>query len=200
VLYAFLNGTDLTTQFLLKALVVLFVAAIGFMHFIADLWGYWKLFPSRNRSVGIATLVLVFLSVIAGFFIVGTPAQARLARFDAQKINDLQGIQSQIVNYWQSKHKLPILLSDLQDPLIGFVPPSDPQTTTPYEYKSTDPLSFELCATFNSNGSALGGGSMPMPARPYGLSSTDQNWQHPAGHVCFTRTIDPQLIAPKPAP
>jgi hypothetical protein len=94
ILYTFLNGSDMTTAFLLKALVVLLVAAVGFMHFLADLWGYWAQYPARNRYVAIGTFVLVAISIVSGFFIVGTPGQARLYRFDEQKINDLGTIHS----------------------------------------------------------------------------------------------------------
>ena len=124
VLYAFLNGIDITERFLLKALVVLFVAAIGFMHFIADLWGYWEKFPARNRSVAYATAALVAITIIAGFFIVGTPQQARLYRFDDQKVSDLQNIQSQVITYYQAKQKLPTSLADLDSSLNGLTVPA----------------------------------------------------------------------------
>jgi hypothetical protein len=199
VLYAFLNGTDLTTRFLLKALVVLLVAAAGFMHFIADLWGYWEQFPMRNRAVAWATIALVILTIIAGFFIVGTPSQARLYRYDQQKINDLQSIQYQIVNYWQSKQKLPANLSDLNDPLSNFAVPSDPQPGDAYTYQATGPLSFKLCATFNagSRGSNPSENAPMIPA-PMGAAgkAIQDNWQHGAGQTCFDRTIDPQRYPP----
>jgi hypothetical protein len=199
VLYAFLNGTDLTARFLLKALMVLMVAAIGFMHFIADLWGYWDQYPMRNRMVAWGTGVLVVVTVIAGFFIVGTPAQARLVRFDDQKVQDLQNIQYQVVNYWQSKQKLPAVLSDLNDPLSNYTVPSDPQAGDSYTYKATGTLSFQLCATFN----ALSSGTNPnltTPAAPAPMGQAGKpvqdNWGHGTGTVCFDRTIDPQRYPP----
>jgi hypothetical protein len=201
VLYAFLNGTDLTTRFLLKAVVVLAVSAIGFMHFLADLWGYWEKFPARNKIVAWATAVLVALTVIAGFFIVGTPAQARLYRFDEQKVNDLQTIQSQVVNYWQSKQKLPTVLADLNDPISNFTVPTDPQAEDSYTYKATGALSFQLCATFNAetrgNNPYQSTPMAPVPVGGAGKPIAD-NWQHGAGQVCFERTIDPQRYPPFP--
>lgn len=198
VLYAFLNGTDLTARFLLKALVVLMVAVIGFMHFIADLWGYWEQYPARNRMVAWATGVLVIVTVIAGFFIVGTPAQARLYRYDDQKVNDLQSIQYQVVNYWQSKQKLPIALADLNDPLSNYTVPSDPQAEDSYTYKATGALSFQLCATFNaaSHGTAsVSDRTAPIPAGMSG-KGISENWQHETGTICFDRTIDPERYPP----
>ena len=203
VLYAFLNGTDITTRFLLKALVVLAVAAIGFMHFLADLWGYWAQYPSRNRTVSFATGILVAVSIAAGFFIVGSPAQARLYRFDDQKVSDLQNIQYQIVNYWQSKQILPTALTDLNDPISNFTVPVDPQAGDLYTYKTTGKMSFQLCATFNAatrGNAALTDrtASAPVPVGmtgPVGKPIAD-NWQHDAGQVCFDRTIDPQRYPP----
>src|SRR3989344_3828785 len=49
LLTTFLNGEALTIAFLLKVLVIFLVAAGVFMHFSADLKGYWDLWPSRKR-------------------------------------------------------------------------------------------------------------------------------------------------------
>src|SRR3989344_4396636 len=98
VLYTFLAGEELTVRFLLKVLVVLLVAGAGFMHFFADLRGYWEANQVKPKMVSIGVLVLGIVAIIAGFFIVGTPQQARIYRFDTQKVNDLQNIQSQIVS------------------------------------------------------------------------------------------------------
>ena len=199
VLYAFLSGTDLTARVLLKALVVLAVASIGFMHFIADLWGYWEQFPMRNRMVAYATAILVAVTVVSGFFIVGTPAQARLYRFDEQKVTDLQTIQFQTVNYWQAKQKLPETLADLNDPISNFIAPIDAQAGDTYTYKATGKLSFRLCATFNAttqdNVQFRNSPQAPMPIGEVGKSIQD-NWQHAAGNVCFDRTIDPERYPP----
>jgi Domain of unknown function (DUF5671) len=64
-------GGDLTTRFLLKAAVVLFVAGGVFLHFLADVRGYWVEQPARAKMVGYAAGLLVLLSIVAGFFIMG---------------------------------------------------------------------------------------------------------------------------------
>ncbi len=199
LLTTFLNGETLTTAFLLKVLLVFLVAAAGFMHFIADMWGYWDQFPARKRAVCTSVGVLAIVSIVAGFFIVGTPAQARLARFDDQKVSDLQSIQYQVVNYWQVKQTLPAALADLNDPISNYTVPTDPQAEDSYTYKSTGKLSFQLCATFNgpTRGNNLSRTSPVMPA-PIGGAGKPiaDNWQHDAGQVCFDRTIDPQRYPP----
>ncbi len=196
VLYAFLNGTDMTARFFLKALAVLFVAAVGFMHFMADLWGYWEKFPKRNRLVAYAAGTLVLITIIAGFFIVGSPQQARLYRFDEQKVNDLTSIQYQIVNYWQAKGALPTALQDLQDPISGFAAPMDPQTAQPYVYEKLGVLTFKLCATFNAEGQSTSmQNTRAVAPVPMGKTGPEQqySWDHGTGEACFERTIDPEL-------
>lgn len=187
----FLGGEELSMRFLLKVVVVLLVAAAGFMHFIADLWGYWRQWPARARYVTWGVAVLVVATITAGFFIVGTPQSARQMRLDDQRINDLQSIQSQITYFYQQKRALPGSLSQLQDPLLGFMVPVDPVTGAAYEYAKTADLAFELCATFGAEGT---GSQYATPASPYG--NVQDNWQHGAGRVCFERMIDPAFYPP----
>jgi len=49
------------------------------------------------------TSVLVLIVIVGAFFVVGSPSTARLIQFDQQKVTDLQGIQSQIVNIGRRK-------------------------------------------------------------------------------------------------
>ena len=132
---------------------------------------------------------------LSGFVIVGTPRDARLARLDVQKVNDLQNIQWQIVNYWQQKSTLPEALSDLEDPISGFIVPADPQTRVSYGYKVTGALSFELCADFNTDGGD-GYGALAYPRAVYekpSIGIEGGTWSHGAGETCFERVIDPEL-------
>ncbi len=181
-------GGDLTTRFVLKVLVVLLVAGGAFLHFLADLRGYWSAEPARARMVGWAAGALVLASIVAGFFIMGTPGEVRLSRFDEEKVSNLQNIQYQIVNYYQQKGMVPAQLSDIEDPLSGWVMPKDPQGET-YRYQKKGELSFSLCAIFNKE-SRMQESSM-RPTSPYGEPKLDENWTHGSGEECFDRTIDP---------
>jgi hypothetical protein len=194
LLTMFLQGEELTARFLLKVLVVLLVASAGFMHFMADIWGYWAKKPQYARSVNWATALLVVLTIAAGFLIIGSPASQRQLRLDDQRIMDLQSLQSQIVNYWQQKESLPADLSDLNDSLSYYSVPVDPATKTSYVYRRNSPLDFTLCATFATAGSEQRGRPMMEPAM-YGMSD---KWNHAAGEVCFDRSIDPELYPPFP--
>lgn len=200
LLNTYLQGEDLTIGFLLKVLTVLLVVGLGFMHFMADLWGYWEREPARARMVNWATGVLVLATIIAGFFIIGTPQQMRAQKQDAIRVQDLQNLQWQIVNYWQQKESLPASLDALRDPISNSIIPSDPATGAPYTYKRNSPLDFSLCATFAMEGGTIGYQSRPISTSveapvPAG-KGTEDNWQHASGEVCFDRTIDPERYPP----
>ncbi len=198
----YLNG-EITARFIWKVVTILVVAGtIGKYYFysIATKWRYASLARRICAWFGIA---LVAAAVIGGFLIVGSPAAQRAVRFDEQRVNDLTETQYQILNYWQSKGKLPASLQDLTDSISGFSAPTDPETKAPYEYKATANMSFQLCATFDKPSFSKDGGvtGYQTPA-----GEVSGNWNHEAGRTCFSRTIDPQIYpvnprgVPKPAP
>lgn len=196
LLTAFFSGDELTITFLLKVLVVLVIAALGFAYFTLDLRGYWDTNHKTERSFGFGLAAVVLIAIISGFFIVGTPAHARLMRLDNQRVSDLQSIQWQLVNYWQAKQKLPATLEGLSDPLAGYPIPTDPETNEPYEYAAKGNASFELCATFALENENPSTGIAYDVARPAKGSLTADSWAHANGRVCFDRTIDPELYPP----
>jgi len=185
-----LLGGEITTRFILKALSVVLVAGLVFGYYLDDVR---RETPTKlAKYFAGATSVLVLVAIVTAFFVVGSPTSARLNQFDQQKVYDLQEIQYQIVNYWQTKEKLPATLADLTDSISGFEAPVDPQTKLPYQYtiKDAEGLSFELCATFNKQTQSN------TPKSSYPVVSKDQNWDHTAGEYCFERTIDKQLYPP----
>lgn len=202
--YNFMSG-ELTIQFFLKILTVLLVALAVFGYYI------WEL---RRKDAGTSRIPkilawglsgVVIGSIIAGFFIIGTPSEQRARRFDEQRVSDLQSLQNQIVNYWIQKESLPSALGLLEDSISGFFVAKDPESETSYEYNILNPLSFELCAEFktsNKDSSSMISkrGYYAYPAYPYPTDSFQQNWDHEAERTCFTRTIDPELYKPKQLP
>jgi hypothetical protein len=192
VINSFLSGESLTAPFLLKVAVVFLIASVVFMHFIADYWGFWEKNPARARSIGYISAFTVFLTI-------GTPMQARLARIDAQKVSDLQNIQSQIVYYYQQKQKLPAALGDLNDSISNYSVPLDPQSGKAYGYEGGAATSFKLCADFNrDSGGRMQLDNPTMYGNPGG--SPGDNWQHGNSKTCFLRTIDTQLYPPTNVP
>ena len=132
-----------------------------------------------------AIIVVVCLAVIAGFFVAGSPAEQRRRDFDAQRVSDLQSIQSYVVEYWRSKEVLPNDLAVLNDDLRGIRIPSDPETEVAYQYSIKGPLSFALCGEFRYPSAS--GSSDYVP-------DVFNTWHHPDGLFCFDRTIDPDFF------
>ncbi|MCR4333577.1 MAG: DUF5671 domain-containing protein [Patescibacteria group bacterium] len=201
LLTSFLSGEALTTAFLLKVLVIILISAGVFMHFLADLKNYWDENPSRRQMVRIGVAILAVVTIGSGFFIVGTPQQARLARYDTEKVSDLQNIQYQIISFYQAKQKLPGVITDLNNSLAYGPIPVDPQSGEPYVYQPGEGLSFNLCATFNtesrtSQEGLLLGTRESIPTLAGGKRGAQDNWQHGAGEVCFDRIIDPAFYPP----
>lgn len=178
----FLSG-ELSIRFFLKVIVVLLVAASVFGYYIWDLRR--RDMASRTpKKLAFIVSSVVLTSIIAGFFIIGTPSAQRERKFDEKRVSDLQILQGQIINNWVQKQILPQKLSELEDSISGFVAPLDPKTKAPYEYNVISSLSFELCATFKTS------------SKDFGPALRDffrQNWEHKAGRTCFARTIDPEL-------
>ncbi len=199
VIYMFLDGQDLTTGFLLKVLTLIIVAGGIFLYYLREIR---NLIMAGERNIWrIVAIVFILASIILGFMVIGSPVSQRERRYDSQRVSDLQNIQWQIVNYYQSKGSIPDNLSQIADPISGFTLPRDPKTSASYEYKliGQSAKAFELCATFDRVSEGLGSSSIayPMPV-DMGVKGVSENWQHEAGHECFSRSIDPQLYPVRP--
>ncbi len=114
-------------------------------------------------------------------------------------MNDLQSIQYQIIYFWQLKRVLPADIAELNDPLSGYSVPTNLETGEPYRYVRTSDSSFDLCAVFNSETPDTAGQGQ-FQGRDIAYTSTgpqpDENWKHPAGDHCYSRTIDPERYPP----
>lgn len=200
LLYRFLSGEIITTGFILKVFAIFIIAAGIFGYYISDLRD--KTSPARNRIYAIVLGVIILALIVWGFAIFGSPAKQRKLRVDSQKISDLQGIQWQIVTYWQQKQVMPQNLDALTDPISNYAVPKDSETGLAYEYKRTGEKNFELCAIFNlaSNDtkySALISDRSTPISYPENMGSVSENWKHAAGRTCFERTIDAELYPPR---
>ncbi|MDP2789190.1 MAG: DUF5671 domain-containing protein [bacterium] len=212
----FISG-EITGRFILKVVAVFVVAMFVGVYYIFELKGKKKLF---GFSVGIWSViessVLVAFVIYFSFSVMGSPAKQRLLRLDDRRVNDIQNIQYQIINFWQQKEKLPKDLTEMVNPLTGYSLPVPPEFEKgeKYEYNVLEAkmLKFELCATF-----ALptpkgwreyggGGGIRPMPyldyeqdmaiSYPYPGGGTNESWDHQTGRTCFERTIDKDIYPP----
>ncbi|TRZ64819.1 MAG: hypothetical protein D4Q79_00760 [Spirochaetia bacterium] len=199
LVFYFLDG-ELSVRFILKVLAVAVVAGGVFWYYFSDLKRTSPEVSKNAKAARIIAVVLAILTIAGAFFISGSPFAARDQKIDSQRESDLQGIQSQIIYYWQKKEKLPASLNDLADSISGYKAPNDPETGALYEYKITGNLDFELCATFSAEIPKDNGTGR------YPLKNDNYLWEHGKGRTCFERTIDPALYAPdnqnipKPAP
>jgi hypothetical protein len=192
VLYYFLDGQELTTGFLMKVFSVLVIILAVFLYYISDIRNKLN---SKSRRIWLGiSLVIILSSIIWGFAILGSPHTQQLIKYDNQKVTDLQNIQYQVINYWQMNGMIPTSLSDINATQQYVVIPKDPQSKTTYEYDKTGTMTFDLCAEFNKEN--MNQNQYPVAAAPvsYPVKGTilqNDNWNHPAGHQCFSRVIDP---------
>lgn len=213
----FVSG-EITVRFILKVLAVLVAAKIVGIYYLSELKVKVPLVP-KNKSFLFTTIssALVIFAIVYGFIVMGGPGSQRNLRLDQRRIEDLQNIQYQVINYWQQKEKLPATLDELKNPLTGSIIPIDPEFEKgmAYEYKKIEDKKFELCATFAAplpkgwvDYSKGGYGGGVMPARDIAVSSmpmpypggTNDSWDHQEGRTCFDRTIDPETYPPYPKP
>ncbi len=203
LLYNFLSGS-LSVRFILKVAAVFFIAAVVFGYYLWNLrTEQMAIRDPRMRWFIFGTIGIVVAAIVAGFVVAGSPFAERARRFDERRVQDLQTIQWQVVNFWQRKEKLPAKLDDLRDDISGFVPPRDPESDMSYEYRVSGPLSFELCAAFKawSQATDVPPQRGPLPAIPaFKGEKPEGSWSHGTGRVCFERIIDPELYPPAPKP
>ncbi len=201
VLYYFLDGQELTTGFILKVLSVLIVILGVFMYYISDIRE--KLTTKSRKVWTIVASVIILGSIIWGFLVLGSPWSQQQIKYDQQKVSDLQNINYDVQNYYQQTGSLPSAITDIPycatvSQMAGLqnVPCYDSQTKQPYEYTSINQSTktYELCATFNKP-SPTQNISGDIDIRPYGMTQ----WNHLAGHYCFSETIPVSQYKPMPA-
>jgi hypothetical protein len=198
VIYYFIDGQELTTGFLLKILSVFVVILIVFLYYISDIRN--KLTPvSIKVWLGIS-IVVILGSIIWGFSVLGSPHTQQLLKYDQQKVTDLQNINNLVGSYYQTHNGLPGSITDLACVQSSNSPSycTDQQTKQPYEYilVGQSAKAYELCAVFNKASDNKNATTYPVYTYPSGGVTT---WTHPAGHFCFTETINLNMY-PKGVP
>lgn len=206
----FVSG-EITNRFIFKVIGTLVVATLVNFYYYLKMRNNKK-YKNLELLSGVISILFVFGLIVGSFSVMGSPAKQRAWRLDERRINDLQAIEWQIINYWQKKEKLPETLTDLNNPISSFMIPIEPEFEKGkiYEYipkTKEGELSFELCATFsaempkgwqeNSYGRVMK--TSPSVAKEIAVSSiypyggTSNSWDHGIGRTCFTRKIDKEL-------
>ena len=195
-------GGEITARFAFKVLAVLVVAGTVFAYYFYDLKRDVGQKSSKIKLLAWAVSFAVLASIVGGFFIMGSPFTLRMKRFDERRVNDLQNIQYQIVNFYQRKGSLPNNLDELKDPIAGFNIPLDPDSAVSYDYEKVADsptgeagLSFKLCADFSLASDSQTDSKYITRSVPVflGDSYLNENWRHQKGAVCFDRKIDKDL-------
>ncbi len=214
VLVKYFVSGEITLRFVLKVVATLVVAKMVGVFYLTEI-GYLKRFKKITEKTSmILAPALVIFGIVWSFSVIGSPKDQRNLRLDERRVQDLQSIQWQVINYWQQKEKLPETLKDLTDPISGFRLPVEPefQKGLTYEYINKGGLTFDLCATFAMpmpkgwQEYGNGGGVMPMmygerdamtsSSYPYPGGQTNDSWDHQTGRTCFERTIDKDIYPP----
>jgi len=188
-------GGEITARFAFKVLAVLIVAGVTFAYYLYDLKRDVGQKSGKTKLLVWAVSFAVLASIVGGFFIMGSPFTLRMKRFDERRVNDLQNIQYQVVNFYQRKGNLPNGLLELEDPISGFNIPLDPASAASYGYEKVSDINFKLCADFSlANDLKIDskGATRPVPIF-LGEDYLNENWQHEKGAVCFDRKIDKDL-------
>jgi hypothetical protein len=170
-LQQFLSG-ELTTRFLLHAIVLLVIAGGIFWYYLGTV-GVEAPSPARGRYFAWGAAAAIAAGLILGFFDIGSPVHQRAIAGDERRVEDLREIASSMNGRWsesspKSAFVLPRRIDDLGPAQAAR---RDPSTARPYEYRPLSGTRYVLCAVFEAAGE----------------SARDPGWEHSPGRVCFQR-------------
>lgn len=189
VILAYLNG-EITTRFILKALVLLVIIGAAFTYYLLDARGYWQREEQKSVFYGIGASVLVIAALVLGFSYSDSPSEIRERKLDDEQVRDLQDMQWRIEEHYRIEGSLPETIEELY---VGIPVPEAPENRPEYAYRTLSGTSFELCATFVKS-SMQETPSHMRPIAPEGeFLKNPYNWDHGSGRVCFERIIQENL-------
>lgn len=177
-LFRFLDG-DYTVAVILRTLVILVIAGGIFSYYFYDLLR--KDFTRRSAVSVVflaAVIVLALFAVVSGFFVIDSPAKARVIKFDNQRVTDLVGLSYMISDYYRQNGQLPADLS-----LLQFTDYRDPESREAYAYTKKSDSQYELCATFS-----LAAADSVEKASGFRPMNDADIYAHGAGRQCFVRS------------
>ena len=196
LIFEFLEG-EITPRFILKFASVLGVAGAIFWYYLQNIK---EQAPKLKKLFVWKIIVIVIVTVVAGFILVDSPADERAYKRDDRRVEDLQIVQSHVLEAWRENKALPSSIEALdikpKDP--GFDPTRDPETGELYTYEKRGAMTFALCATFEREARGKGEDFYPRPERlpvPFdkeGMTEyqiKNSSWDHEAGETCFEREI-----------
>ena len=190
LVYRFLAG-EVDTRFLFKVATILVIG--GWV-----IWYYYVTVKRDERAQAypkywhqghaVALGVVFILALVGGFMLSGTPQERQKLVRDRERVSELQSISWQVQSYYDQEQALPPSLAFLSS---GYVSqePVDPLTDQTYRYQSGEGLSYQLCATFETDDKQ----ATPDKAGFYLAPVAEVNWTHPAGEHCFELAVTPRV-------
>lgn len=142
-----------------------------------------------DRLFALLATAVVTVSVIAGFWWLGSPNRQRQIRADQQRIRDIHEIASRLHQQAQQSQNRgkPVELQALLSPNNR---KTDPISGETYEYRRLDTTHYQICAEFAADSAQNRLGS---------FSWADKDlWDHLPGRHCFKLNVleePPQLRA-----
>ena len=184
IILAFLEG-ELTTRFILKALILLAVVGAAFYYYLQDARGFWLSRESASKMFGAGMTLVVVASLVTGFFYTETPAQVRDMKLDETQMYDLQAIQTRIDEALRMSSTTPASLEAVYG---EFDIPQAPEDRPAYSYEVT-PEGFNLCATFSRDSAEESEMMYKEMVDPSSPIKNANNWQYKEGRYCFERVV-----------
>ncbi|NOT43548.1 MAG: hypothetical protein HOP14_02960 [Acidobacteria bacterium] len=128
---------------------------------------------TSRTAVGAVAIGAVVAAVAAGLFVLDSPGEARLARLDSRRVEDLQALAASVNVFSTRRGRLPASLEELwAEPGITLIS-ADP-AGVPYEYRRLGEGAYEVCAVFE---------------RPSDDPRSTTFWVHGAGRQCFSPAV-----------
>jgi hypothetical protein len=200
-------AADLPMNAALKAVAVAAYCALAGWYLLSLRAGFDPLKADlRGKIVGAVSLALTLAMVLGGGLANNSgEGSLRERRLDAKRIQDLQQIQSWVVQNWQIETGPIANLTELES-TYGLTVPKDPETGKEYGYSveraaagvaGNPPIyTFSLCATFAASSTEKDSYDYyyPMASTVYDtrgeraeVSLPEYGWSHGGGEVCFSR-------------
>ena len=158
LLYNYLDG-ELTTKFLLKALVFFIVSAFFFVFY---LWEIRRKEFARNKFLTffIPSILIAASALVIGLVIVDSPQVAREKKIDSEAIDTIISIHSDVNMFYETNKRLP----KAEEGELAL--------SKGVEYFPKGQTGYQLCDTFKQPSEGL-------------QNFQDERWNHPAGRYCF---------------
>lgn len=173
-----LLGGEMVARFILKSLVIFFIAGLVFGYYFWDtrkkeLLG--KSYLGNKIAFGLAVTVIA-ATLVSAFSMIDSPRTARNKKLDKETIGILQNYRYAIDNYYFQKGVLPQDIAELKQGNYYLLQPD-----VAVSYRKTGELTYEFCATFQTSN---------LSEKSY--ESYGQEWKHDKDDVCFQKSVTPR--------